>query len=71
MTTKSDLYLKKAVEFEEMAKQVTEPAAKAAYEELARRYRYLAAHIPRALTDAGGDLDTLAENMMRNTKNKM
>jgi hypothetical protein len=45
VTTKSDHYLEKAAEFEALANATADAAMKAAYADLARGYRRLAAHL--------------------------
>lgn len=55
MTAKSDLYLQKAVEFEAKAREAKDASVKKSYDELARYYRQLAAHVfPSAKLDPKG-----------------
>jgi hypothetical protein len=48
MTAKSDLYQQRAAEFETLARETKDPAAKASYEQLAQSYRQLALHLAGA-----------------------
>ncbi len=63
MTTKADLYLQKAEQFEAMAQQAQADTAKAAYEHLAWSYRQLGIHVSRGF-QSGMELDGLAERIV-------
>jgi hypothetical protein len=51
MTAKSDLYLKRAEEFEALARVANNLGVKAAYEGLAKNYRQLAAYLEGPSSD--------------------
>ena len=67
MTTKADLYLQKAEQFEAMAQKAQAATVKAAYEHLAWSYRQLGIHVGRGV-QSDAELDNLAERMVGGRK---
>lgn len=63
MKVKAESYLKKAEEFEAMARSARAEAAKIAYEHLAWAYRQLGLHVSQGLQD-GAQAEALPERIV-------